>query len=171
MKKLFFLLLVIIFAGLFTLPAIAGNGDGVFNAPPTIKHFHAIFGPGYVTGVARIYDADNNLTSFEFGAIYGIKFNGEKMNIGEGCGYTCGLELRPQGNGFYVFSAMLPSQKITNEFIYIVIMGKARDADGNTTIKKIRALPAEIIGWEHKIFKKKLPYQKPKTRPPISTNK
>ncbi len=141
MKKLSLLIFLLFFTG-FLMTAFADDA----NNPPVIKQFHAIFGDGYFTGFARIYDANDNLTSFEFGALYGVKFNGEKVQIGDGCGYTTNSEkLRHEGNGIYTFSVMYPSQKISNDFIYIVCEGKARDTDGNVTIKKIRGYPADLV--------------------------
>ncbi len=146
MKKLnFFIVLTLfflIFSGL-TINANAGAPAG--NHSPEIQNFHAVFGNGYFSAVARIYDADNDLQFFDIGVIYAIKFTGEKINIGEGCGYTCGTALQSQGNGQYTFNIMYPSQKITDQFIYIIIVGQTRDTAGNAAIKKIRAYPANLI--------------------------
>ncbi len=146
MKKLnFFIVLTLFFLIFSGLTINANAGVPAANHSPEIQNFHAVFGNGYFSAVARIYDADNDLQSFDIGAVYGVKFTGEKIQIGDGCGYTCGDNLRPQGNGQYSFLVMYASQKIVSDLIYIIIVGQASDAAGNTAVKKIRAYPADFI--------------------------
>lgn len=115
MKKL------IIFVLTLFLLLLAGYANA--GTPPVIQAFHGVFGNGYFTAFAKIYDANNDLRTFEISALYGVKFTGEKIQIGKGYGYTYGTALQYQDNKQYTFNVMYPSTKITDQFIYIIIMG------------------------------------------------
>ncbi len=143
MKKLFAVILFIVF---FSLSSSVFAGQA-----PEIKNFHAWFNDGMFGGVAKIIDhSGQGIQGFSFGSVYGVKKNGQRIDLGSGACYP-GPELKEVQPGVYWFQCRLTDNRLNQDIVYIICQGTAIDASGAKSTKRTRGYSSSV--FSNKTFK------------------